>query len=159
MRKRSVCVVAVLILMLGIAPSALAQRTTATVRGTVADETGGQMPGVKVSIDNPETGFSREAFTNESGNYNFSGLPVGTYNLSAELDGFKTAVQTGLRLNVADTREVNLTLELGAITEEITTTAASVPVETISGEVASLVTGEQIRELPLNGRNFSQLPS
>ncbi|MEM7353289.1 MAG: TonB-dependent receptor, partial [Acidobacteriota bacterium] len=115
------------------------------------------MPGVTVTAKNTETGVTREAFTNESGNYSIPALSVGTWDLSAALDGFKTSVVSGIGLNVADVREINLELELGAINEEITTTAASAPIETISGEVAGLITGEQIRELPLNGRNFTQL--
>ena len=77
--------------------------------------------------------------------------------ISVELDGFKTALVTGLELNVADVREVNVELELGAVTEEVTTVATSIAVETIGGEVSSIIQGEQITELPLNGRNFVQL--
>ncbi len=146
-----------LIVLLGFAPAAFAQRTTASVRGTVADQTGAGIPGVLVTVTNVDTGLTRSSATNEEGNYSVPALPVGTYDLSGELDGFKTAVVSGIGLNVADVRQVNIELELGAVTEEITTVASSAPVETISGEVASLVTGEQIRELPLNGRNFAQL--
>ena len=136
---------------------ALAQRTTGTVRGAVTAPDGAIIPGTLVTLTNVDTGVVRTTNTNESGNYVFSGLQVGNYDLAAELDGFKTALVTGIRLNVADVREFNLSLELGAISDEITTTADTVAIETIGGDVAGLVTGEQIRELPLNGRNFVQL--
>lgn len=157
MREQAKCFAAVLVLVLGFTQPVLAQRTTASIRGTVTDSTGGAMPGVRVTVTNAETGTTREAFTNDSGNYSVPSLLVGTWDLTGVLDGFKTAAVTGIELNVADIREINLVLELGEISDEITTTAASAPVETISGEVASLITGEQIRELPLNGRNFAQL--
>ncbi len=156
-RNSRVGMIGLLTMLVSLAAPAFGQRTTASIRGTIEDQTGVPIPGVAVTATNTETGTTRDAFTNESGNYSLPALQVGTWNLSAELDGFKTAAVNGIGLNVADVREVSLTLELGAVTEEITTVAASAPIETISGEVAGLVTGEQIRELPLNGRNFAQL--
>ena len=138
--------------------SALAQRTTASIRGKVTDPSGAALPGIAVTAKNAETGTTRDTFTNESGNYSIPALQVGTWDLSAELDGFKTAIVQGIGLNVADVREINLELELGAVSEEITTTAASVPGGRQSAaRSAGLVTGELIRDLPLNGRNFAQL--
>jgi hypothetical protein len=140
-----------------LAQPASAQRTTASIRGTVAHEEGDLLPGTMVTATNTATGVTRTAPTNAAGAYVFGDLPVGTYELRAELEGFKTGVVTGIQLNVADIRQVDFALELGAVTDEITTVSASVVVETIGGEVAGLITGEQVRELPLNGRNFLQL--
>lgn len=136
---------------------AAAQRFDASIRGTVADESGSSVPGASVTVANPETGLSRTVRTNASGAYSFATLPVGTYSLTCELEGFKTAIVSEIALNVADIREINIELELGEVAQEVTVTASPIVVETIGGEVAGLITGEQIRELPLNGRNFLQL--
>lgn len=155
MRRKQFSVV--LLLLLAITVPALAQRQTATVRGTVSDATGAVLPGVKVTVIGEATGLTRTGYSNESGIYVFGDLPVGTYELVAELEGFKKVLVDEIELNVADDRRLDVQLELGEVVEEITTTASAITVETIGGEVAGLVQGEQIRELPLNGRNFVQL--
>lgn len=147
----------VLVLVLGLAMQASAQRFTANVRGTVTDASGATVEAATVTIQNTATGFNRTVGTNAVGLYTFADLPVGIYSISVEFPGFKTALVTDIELNVADDRRVDVALELGAVEEEVTTVAAAVQVETIGGDVSGLVTGEQIRELPLNGRNFTQL--
>jgi hypothetical protein len=129
----------------------------ASMRGTVTDEAGGLVSGAKVTAIGADTGLTQETMTNASGFYNIGNLPIVLYILSVEKDGFSTAVVTDIYLNVNDVREVNISLAVGAITDEITTEASAIVVETIGGEVAGLITGEQVRELPLNGRNFLQL--
>ncbi|MDE2979028.1 MAG: carboxypeptidase-like regulatory domain-containing protein [Acidobacteriota bacterium] len=146
----------ILILTLLAAPLA-AQRFTASIRGTVTDPNGDALPGATVNLEGTETGLNRTTFTNEAGIYTFGDLPVGAYEVTVTLDGFKSSVVSGLELNVADVREVNAALELGDVSDTITVEAEAIPVETMSGEVSGLMTGEQIRELPLNGRNFVQL--
>jgi hypothetical protein len=136
---------------------ALAQRSTATLRGVVSDSTGAVVPGASVTVKNAVTGFTRSGTTNASGIYLFQELPVGTYSLTVELQGFKTMSKTGIELNVADVRESDFKLETGAISETVSVVADTLVVKTSGGEVAGLVTGEQVRELPLNGRNFLQL--
>src|SRR5207244_5259123 len=91
------------------------------------------------------------------GVYSFPELQVGTYTVEVAVSGFKTSVIKGVALNVADDRAVNVRLETGTLSENITVEVPAVAVKTIGGEVAGLVTGEQVRELPLNGRNFLQL--
>jgi hypothetical protein len=135
----------------------VAQRTTATVRGTVVDSQGETVAGAKVTIVNVETGLSQEVVTTAAGTYNIPQLPVGTYVVTMEAEGFKSAIVQNVVLNVGDTRQIDGTLEVGAVTEAVTVTSSAVVVETIGGEVAGLITGEQVRELPLNGRNFIQL--
>ncbi|MEM1202228.1 MAG: carboxypeptidase regulatory-like domain-containing protein [Acidobacteriota bacterium] len=154
--SRHLPLIALLVLWIAASP-ALAQRTSASLRGTITDPSGGILPGVTVTLTGTETGLIRSVLTNAQGNFSFSDVPVGDYELEASLDGFKTATVRAIELNVADTRRIDVPLELGAISEVITTTADSAPIETIGGEVAGLVTGEQIRDLPLNGRNFVQL--
>jgi Carboxypeptidase regulatory-like domain/TonB-dependent Receptor Plug Domain len=135
----------------------LAQHSTATIRGVVTDPTGAVVSGAKVTIKNEETGLNRSQNTNASGIYSFSDLPVGNYKLEVEYPGFKSAVRSKIELNVADVRAVDLQLETGDISEVLTIESPAVAVATSGGEVAGLITGEQVRELPLNGRNFLQL--
>lgn len=148
--------VAVLLLALCGIP-ALAQRTSATLRGTVTDPDGGVVSGAEVTVLRNDTGFSRTTQTNAKGVYVFGDLPPGSWQLVVEKDGFNAFVLEELTLNVADSRSYNVQLQLGSVTESVTVSADTVTVDTVGGEVATLVTGEQVRELPLNGRNFVQL--
>jgi hypothetical protein len=136
---------------------ALAQRTTATIRGTVTDSSGAVIPGATVTLKGTDTGLTRTATTNESGVYSFTDLPVGRYSVDASLTNFKGGSVTDIQLSVADDREVNFQLEAGAISEVVSVQSSAVQVRTIGGEVSGLITGTQVRELPLNGRNFIQL--
>ncbi|HET8647901.1 MAG TPA: carboxypeptidase regulatory-like domain-containing protein, partial [Vicinamibacteria bacterium] len=145
------------LLVLALASPALAQRSTGTIRGTVTDETGAVIAGAKATVRNEGTGLTRTGTTNNSGVYVFADLPVGSYEVRVEQDGFKAAVQKGIVLNVAESQAVDVELATGGITEEVVVEAAGTGVQTIGGDVSGLVTGEEARELPLNGRNFMQL--
>ena len=145
-------------LLLGVsAEPALAQRSTATLRGTVTDATGAILPGVTVTATNAETGLVRTSTTNESGIFFIPDLPVGRYSVSAELAAFKVASRTGVMLRVADEFSLDFILQPGDVKEVVTVEATSTPVKIVGGDVSGVITGEQVRELPLNGRNFLQL--
>lgn len=135
---------------------AVAQQT-ASIRGTIVDAQGEAVADATVTALNVETGFERTVRSTAAGTYNIPALPVGTYIVTVEAEGFKGFVTQNVVLNVADIREINAALEVGAVADAVTVTSSAIVVETISGEVAGLVTGEQVRELPLNGRNFIQL--
>jgi hypothetical protein len=154
MSKRLLLMVSVVFLL---AAPAAAQRTTANLRGTVTDSTHALVPGATVTVANPDTGLSQTMVTNDSGVYSFSELPIGRYQIKVELQGFKTATRTDIALGVAESREVDIELAAGALSETISVIAESTPVKTIGGDVSGVITGQQIRELPLNGRNFLQL--
>jgi hypothetical protein len=145
------------VLLFAFAVPSFAQKITATIRGTVTDTTGAIVPRANVTVKSAGTGVTRSTLGNTSGVYSFPELPVGTYTVEVSFTGFKSAVVKGVALNVADVREVDVRLETGSVSENITVEVPAVAVKTVGGEVAGLVTGEQVRELPLNGRNFLQL--
>lgn len=143
--------------LLALAVPVSGQRFSATVRGRVVESNGPVVPEATVTLRGAETGLVRTTLTNASGIYSFAELLPGLYEISVKHPGFKQAVVSDLELNVADVRQIDVSLVVGEVEEEITVTSEALVVETIGGEVASLVTGEQVRELPLNGRNFTQL--
>jgi len=139
------------------ATPALAQKFTASVRGTVSDPTSAVIAGAKVTLKNEATGVARSVTTNSDGNYSFPDVPVGSYRIEVESAGFKTEVRSKVTLTVADVRNVNVQLQPGGVSEVVDVEVAAVAVKTVGAEVSGLVTGEEARELPLNGRNFLQL--
>jgi len=147
-------------LLLGLAvsgPSAWAQFSS-TLEGTVSDPSGAVVPGAAVTTTNEATGVSQSVPTTTAGLYRFPALPGGVYTLKVSLQGFKTWTREHVRLESTQTRAVNVTLELGnAGSEEVNVTADAPLVETSQARVSSLIDEQQIKELPLVGRNFFNL--
>src|SRR5919197_245321 len=116
----------VLLLLLAVCAPAAAQSTAAngTIEGTAFDASGAVLPGVTVTITNVDTGAERSVVTNELGLYRAPLLPLGTYRVVAELQGFKKFEQTGVQLSVGQTQVVNATLAVGTVSETITVTSA-----------------------------------
>jgi hypothetical protein len=154
MRKH--CLVLAAMLLVSAVP-AFGQRSSATIRGTVRDSTQAVLPGATVTATNEDTGLVRSVPTNTSGVYSLPDLPIGRYKVEAEMAGFKKASRTNVTLRVADDFGIDFELEAGAISETISVEASATPVKILGGDVSGVVTGEQVRELPLNGRNFLQL--
>jgi hypothetical protein len=147
----------VLAVSLILASVALAQ-DTASITGTVTDQTGAAIPGAQVNVASPDHGINRSAKTNGSGDYLFAGLPIGRYNVEVEATGFKKYQVKGLVLQVAQSARNNVSLEIGAETTEVTVQGDSVAqVDTQSAELGSTITGKEISQLELNGRDFTQL--
>jgi hypothetical protein len=156
MRKQSWSLLAVGLVLWGV--PALAQRSSGSIRGTVTDPAHLVVVGCKVTVTGEDTGFTRSALTNSAGAYSFPDLPVGTYRVDVEgPQGFKGASLKKIVLNVTDVREVNVQLQAGYVSEEVSVEANAIQVQTVGGDLSGLITGEQVRELPLNGRNFLQL--
>ena len=130
---------------------------SASIIGTVEDSTGGVIPGAAVTATNLDTGRSREVITDDEGRYRAANLPLGAYEVRAELPGFSTAVRRGLSLTVGSELIVNLTLTVGEVTEVVLVTAEGALVETTNTVLSGLVDSDQIADLPLNGRNFTGL--
>jgi len=146
-----------LVLLLAVPFAAHAQVTTAAIRGAVTDEQNAAVAGAEVTVTNAGTGFSRTSVSGTGGEYNFPDLPLGSYSIHVTHAGFKGETQTGIVLHVNDSLVVNIKLKVGAVTESVSVEASPIAVETTNGELTGLVQGQQVRELPLNGRNFMEL--
>jgi hypothetical protein len=136
--------------------SAWAQ-ATASISGTVRDESGAVLPGVTITATQSDTGLMRTAVTNETGSFALLNLPLGPYRVEATLQGFHTYAQTGIVLQVGSNPVVNPTLSIGALAETIQVTATATLVETRSASVGTIVESQRIVELPLNARQVTQL--
>jgi Carboxypeptidase regulatory-like domain len=144
----------ILILIYVMAASAQ-EAQQATVSGFVTDQSQAAVAGTRVTLSNQATGLSRQVTTDSEGLYTVVGLQPGVYNAKVTASGFKTAEQVGITLNVGASIRLNFTLEPGQVTETVTV-QAEVGLQSETGEVANLITGTQITEVALNGRNFTQ---
>jgi hypothetical protein len=132
-------------------------QTTASVSGRLLDATGGVLPGVTVTARRIDTGFLRTIVTDENGRYVLSALPPGEYELLAELAGFRPLQRKGVRVGVGDAVSLDITLEVSVISEVIVDYGYAPPVNTVSGDLSYLVDSRAIEQLPLNGRNYTDL--
>src|SRR5712691_6630196 len=134
-----------------------AQSSTATISGVVRDTSGALVPGVSINIKHVDTGLTREAVSSESGGYNVPLLPVGPYELATTMPGFKQNVRRGINLVVGQQAIVDLTLEVGGAAELVTVTEEAPLVNTTLSSTSGLITEQQVKDLPLNGRSFDRL--
>jgi hypothetical protein len=137
-------------------PSAWAQ-TAATVSGIVHDASAAVLPGVTVTAKSGETGLTRSTVTGPEGRFVIGQLPPGVYEIRAELAGFKPHVRPQVPLAVAQSLQLNITLQVGDLAIVDVVTAEIPPVNTSTPELSYLVTAEQIDQIPLNGRNYTDL--
>ncbi len=151
---RGVCLGA-LVMLLASAP-AWAQ-ATAQMSGTISDESGGVLPGVTVEATHTDTGLVRVAVTDGTGTYVLTNLPVGPYQLEVTLAGFQTYIQTGIVLQVGDAASIDAALGLSTVEETITVAAAAPLVDVQSAGIGEVVDQERILELPLQGRQVTDL--
>jgi hypothetical protein len=134
-----------------------AQYAGGSINGQVRDASGASVAGVEVSVTQTETGAVRHAITGAGGEYAFPNLAVGTYDITASHSGFKKILKTGLILHVSEQLGVDLLLELGEVTEQVSVESTATEVRTESSEQGGVITGDQVRELQLNGRSFMTL--
>jgi Carboxypeptidase regulatory-like domain len=139
-------------------PVLLFAQDTASITGTVTDPSGAAIPNAQVSLTSPERGITHAAKSNGSGDYLFAALPIGSYNLTVIVPGFKKFESPGVILRVAQKARVDVSMQVGGSTTEVTVEGTSVAqVETQSSDLGGTVTGKEITQLELNGRNFTQL--
>jgi hypothetical protein len=147
----------VTLLALAFVSPAFAQFETATVIGTVRDSSGALVPDAKVTLTNTQTGVVAERQSDANGNYEFFTVRIGQYVVTAEKAGFSIALVENVQVTVGARQRVDLTMAVGQVSETVEVSARAVLLQTDSSERSQVITGEQTRALPLNGREYSAL--
>jgi Carboxypeptidase regulatory-like domain len=134
-----------------------AQVTSATIVGTVTDASGAALPGATVTARNVDTGFTHTVPANDVGAYRLEFLPIGRYVVEVSLSGFKTAVRSGIVLNVNDTARVDAALSLGGVSETVNVESAPTAINTTTSEISRTIDAVAIQSLPIVDRNVYSL--
>jgi hypothetical protein len=150
-------VVAVILFVVLSGVTVLAQLPTGTILGVVKDPSGGVVPDASVTIRNAETGLTRTVTTGGDGTYRAPALPVGSYTIKIEKEGFQVVTRTGVTLEVSQELVANATLQVGSASQEVTVTGEAPIVNTTNGTLGGLVNEQRVADLPLNGRNYIDL--
>jgi outer membrane receptor protein involved in Fe transport len=137
--------------------SAYGQTVGASIQGIVTDRTGAVLPGTEVTVRNSGTGATNNILTDERGRYLVPLLQSGEYELQVSLMGFTTVTRRGIRLTIGQNAVIDVALEVGQITQDVSVVADANPINLTSAAMSGLVTDKQIRDLPLNGRSFQEL--
>jgi len=153
----SVIAIAVLLFSSFGIPVAKADNLYARIQGTVTDPTGAVLNGVKLVATNVGTNLSYQSETKAEGNFVFLNLPIGTYKVTATSTGFRTFTATGITLVLDQVYALNVKMELGQISEQVMVEASNVQVETTNTQLGTVIGGDTIVDMPLNGRNWTQL--
>ncbi len=147
-----------LVLALLFCSPVLAQVDRASLTGTVTDASGAAIPDSTVTVETALTGFRRErASTSNAGTYQMPGLVVGTYTVSAAKTGFQTVRTENVVLGVGQTRTLDVSLAVGAITTAVEVSAAVTPLEQTNAEIGTVIAEQQMQNIPLNGRHWASL--
>lgn len=159
-RSRS-CNLTVLVILLALwalaSPAAVGQEASATVNGIVSDPTGAAIPNAQINLTNVNTAVTRSTKANSNGAYAFLNVVPGVYTVQASAAGFATVTQTAVTLLVDQTATFDFHLKVGESQQSITVDAVAAAVESSTSELGTVVTTQQVNDLPLNGRNFTQL--
>lgn len=147
---------AILVLLILIPGLLLAQTDTGRVSGTVTDPQAASVAGAKVTLTSSDTARTLTATTNPDGGFDFDAVPRGRYKLAVDMTGFKAAT-AAFTLEVSQVKEVNIKLEVGQASETVDVSAEVPLVDTETSSTGEVIQGRQVTELPLNGRNFTQL--
>lgn len=134
-----------------------AQDPTGILEGQIRDESGGPIPRAAVTIKNSQTGYTQSQVANAAGLYRLALLPIGQYSLTIEASGFSRFTQEPIHILVSQTARVDVQLQLATIAESVTVNADAIPVDTSTNTLGKTVMGREVLDLPLNGRNFTQL--
>ncbi|MBS1814537.1 MAG: carboxypeptidase regulatory-like domain-containing protein [Acidobacteria bacterium] len=145
------------LILLGLSLPASAQVDTGSIVGQVTDAAGAVVPGAKVTVREENTGITQTVIAGKAGNYTISPLKLGTYTLTAAMEGFKTAARQHIEVTIQSRLEVNMSLEVGSVTQTVQVESTAPLLETQSSSIQQLVTERAINDLPLNGRNASFL--
>ena len=143
--------------LLGLAPDLAHAQATGSISGTAKDESGAVLPGVTVEATNSSTNSVRSATTGPDGFYTIPLVQPGTYTVKATLSGFSTISRTGLKVSVSETALANFSLKVGGQSETVDVTGEAPLIETANATLGIVIDEKKIVDLPLNGRNFTQL--
>lgn len=157
MKKFALSLLFTLATVLSLALNVAAQYGTANIVGTVTDASGAVIPSVKVTVTESGKGFVRNLATDSKGSYAIENVPIGTYTVTFEAHGFNKLVQTGVTLTTGQTQRVNATLKVGAVTQSVTVSGVIPHVQTETAAISNVISGQQISQLEINGRNFVRL--
>lgn len=144
-------------LFLLLPPVTKAQVNTGAVLGTVTDSSGGVIPSAEVTLTNQQTGVTSSGSTNQSGNYAFRGLLPGAYRIEVKAAGFETFQETDIPVQVSQINTRDVALTVGQSKTSVTITAPAVALQTASAALGEVINEQLVHDLPLNGRNFTQL--
>ena len=144
-----------MVVLLTLAP--LGAQTSAALSGTVTDASGAVVQSAAVTVTNADTGAVRSTVTDLAGYYQVASLPVGDYQVRASKTGFSDELRTGIQLVVGQAATVDLTMQVGQSSQTLTVTGDAPLVDNTTADISGLVNGQQIRDLPLNGRSFDEL--
>ena len=153
--SRFLCIAIAILVLLAARP--FWAQSTGVILGTVKDPSGAVIPKAKVTVVNTDTNDMRMATTADDGTYRFSALGTGHYSVKVEKEGFATQTETGLNLEVAQQLVANLALQVGTSRQSVTVTEQVQLVDTTNAELGGMVGETKIAELPLNGRNYTDL--
>src|SRR4051794_13388136 len=156
MKRIMVALIAVCAIALAGSPAA-AQQTAGNIQGRIVDAQKAAVPGVTVTAKNASTGYTRSEVTDAEGLYRLASLPLGTYELRAELSGFTPYVNKSVEVNVGQTTDVNIDIKVAGVSESVNVTAESPLIQTGNSSVGGVVDTTKIESLPLNGRQFANL--
>jgi hypothetical protein len=158
LRRVSRATACLLLLSACLATNAFAQVNTASVTGLVSDTTGAVVPNASVTLKNKATNVETTAETDSSGYYTFASVPVGEYAVTVERQGFKRVVLEAVKLEVGQKARVDAALEVGAVTETVTVTSATL-LTTQEATTGGVIENRMVEQLPLSGRNWDDLVS
>ena len=140
------------------ATALVGQTFRGTILGTVTDASGAVVSGATVKVHNVNTGLDRTTQTSADGSYSVPELPIGTYSVTVSQSGFQTSVTTAVAVDVAGERRVDATLKPGQVTEQVEVSGESLPmVETTTNDLGGVLTQETVKDLPINGRDYTKL--
>jgi outer membrane receptor protein involved in Fe transport len=152
------CVALVAVVLTLGATTGWAQSFRGTILGTVTDSSGAAVVGAKVTARNVDTGIERTTTTNESGEFNIPELQIGAYKVTVEKDGFQAAVTSGVSVSVAESKRVDTTLKPGSVQQQVVVSGEDLAqVETTNDTLGTTLTATEVKDLPVNGRDYTKL--
>src|SRR5260370_18899925 len=153
----ALCLVSIGLVSIGLVSIGSAQTITGSITGTVTDSSGAVVPNVSITATNTSTNFKYDTKTNDAGVYNLQFLPIGQYSLSAEAAGFKKTVLGPFGLETNQIARIDIAMTVGQVSEQVEVTRVSPILQTESAQTGAVITAKDAADLPVNGRNFTQL--